>query len=179
VGQLVAREAAGMPALALCSIKLLGSSFRQLSFQKFIGDQLSLLRVPGQLCLEVSESAALNHLDDSAAFIARLRGYGCRFALDEFGSGPLSFASLPYLPVDYVKIAGAFVGDCSSEPIGLAVLESIQRIVRAMDIESIACAIDNPLVLAKVRQPGVDFCAGSYFGRPRQWRPLEQIAAVN
>jgi EAL domain-containing protein (putative c-di-GMP-specific phosphodiesterase class I) len=89
-----------------------------------------------------------------------IRQKGCRFALDDFGKGMSSFGYLRSLPVDYLKIDGALVQAIIEDDVALTMVEAINRIAYAMDIETIAEFVENDRVLERLRAIGVDYGQG-------------------
>ena len=95
-----------------------------------------------------------------------LKERGCRFALDDFGSGLSSFAYLRTLPVDYLKIDGAFVKDIVDDEVDLALVRSINDVGKVMGKQTIAEFVENAAILEKLREIGVDYAQGYGIDRP-------------
>ena len=104
--------------------------------------------------------------------MARLRAMGCPIALDDFGSGMSSFAYLRNLPIDFLKIDGAFIRKIDTDPIDFAMVETIHRIGGIMGMQTVAECVENENVLATLALIGVDFAQGFHIQRPV---PLEQL----
>jgi EAL domain-containing protein (putative c-di-GMP-specific phosphodiesterase class I) len=104
-----------------------------------------------------------------------LKGWGCHFALDDFGSGLSSFAYLKQLAVDFLKIDGVFVKDVVDDPINLAMVKSINDIGKVMGKRTIAEFVENDGILEKLRDVGVDYAQGYRIGRPK---PLDRLLTL-
>ncbi len=161
-------EAAPHQPLPLCGINLSGVSFSDHSLVGFIRDTLRQHDVPAaNLCFEITETAAITNISDAVQFILELKELGCRFALDDFGSGMSSFAYLKNLPVDFLKIDGHFVRDIVDDPVDHVMVEAINRVGQAMGIRTIAEYVENDAIRAKLAQLGVDFAQGYGIAYPR------------
>ncbi|HEX3140170.1 MAG TPA: EAL domain-containing protein, partial [Rhizobacter sp.] len=96
-----------------------------------------------------------------------------RFALDDFGAGMSSFTYLKRLPVDYVKIDGAFVKDMSKDAVDFAMVEAIHKIAHRMGLRTVAEFVQNDATIEMLRGLGVDYVQGYGVGKPR---PLDDAA---
>jgi EAL domain-containing protein (putative c-di-GMP-specific phosphodiesterase class I) len=100
-------------------------------------------------------------------FIEVLRRLGCRFALDDFGSGLSSFAYLKSLPVDFLKIDGVFVKDIVDDAIDRELVRAINEIGHVMGKRTIAEFVESKEILAALAEIGVDYAQGFELGRPK------------
>jgi EAL domain-containing protein (putative c-di-GMP-specific phosphodiesterase class I) len=100
-------------------------------------------------------------------FINGLKQQGCRFALDDFGSGLSSFVYLKNLPVDYLKIDGAFVKDMHANMIDRAMVRSINQIGHLMGMKTVAEFVANGDIMMECKAMGVDYAQGYYVSRPQ------------
>lgn len=154
--------------LSMCSINLSGHSIADEDFLQFVISSLDGTDVPAEkLCFEITETAAISNLVSATRFITALKGWGCHFALDDFGSGLSSFAYLKQLEVDFLKIDGVFVKDVVDDPINLAMVKSINDIGKVMGKRTIAEFVENDGILEKLREVGVDYVQGFRVGRPK------------
>ncbi len=120
-----------------------------------------------KICFEITETAAIANLSRANQLIKTLRNRGCKFSLDDFGTGLSSFAYLKALPVDYLKIDGLYVRDIASDPVDYEVVRAINDIGHVMGKEIIAEAVESDEILAKLTKMGVDYAQGFGLGRPR------------
>jgi len=161
----------------LIMINLSGKSLSDKSFLGFVADSIENSNVsPKCFCFEITETAAVSNLTLVNQFVNHLHEMGCRFALDDFGSGLSSFAYLKNLPVDYLKIDGAFVRNIAHSEVDRAMVEAINNIGHVLGIQTIAEFVDKPEVLEILRELGIDYVQGYHIGRPQ---PLEQLNAAS
>ncbi|MEA3546406.1 MAG: EAL domain-containing protein [Thermodesulfobacteriota bacterium] len=164
---------AHLAELNLCSINLSGLSLSNKTFLPFVIEKLEASGIPPRkICFEITETVAIANLSSAIVFISSLRKLGCRFALDDFGSGLSSFAYLKNLPVDFLKIDGLFVKDILDDPMDLAMVKSINEIGHVMGKQTIAEFVENNAILEKLKEIGVDYSQGYGIGRPR---PIDEI----
>jgi len=99
-------------------------------------------------------------------FITKMKVLGCRFALDDFGSGLSSFGYLKNMDVDYLKIDGMFVRDIVNDRIDHAMVKSINEIGHVMGMETIAEFVENDEIKEMLREIGVNYVQGYGIGKP-------------
>jgi len=158
-----------------CSINLSGQSLGDEQMLGYIVGQLEDSGVaPECICFEITETAAIANLTRATRFMQVLKGMGCRFSLDDFGSGMSSFGYLKHLRVDYLKIDGSFVRDMVEDQVDHAMVEAINRIGHVMGIRTIAEFVENDAILDKLRAMGVDYAQGYGIHKPE---PLTHCAA--
>jgi diguanylate cyclase (GGDEF)-like protein/PAS domain S-box-containing protein len=155
-------------APVIYSINVSGQSLSDESFLAFVVEEFRRTQVnAAQVCIEITESAAIANLSHAVRFISVLKELGCPFALDDFGTGLSSFAYLRGLSIDYLKVAGYFVRKMARDPIDYAVVESIHNIGRVMGIKTIAEHVEDNATIEGLKSVGVDFGQGNVLGRPR------------
>lgn len=149
------------------SINLSGQSLTNAQFMPMVIDLIAESNVDAsKICFEITETAAISNLLAASTFIAALKDLGCRFALDDFGSGLSSFGYLKNLPVDYLKIDGMFVKDMVDDPIDKAMVKSINDIGHVMGMKTIAEFVENDAIMEQLKEVGVDYVQGYGIGKP-------------
>ena len=159
--------------IELCSINLSASSLNDENFLSMLCHQLEEWKIPGRkICFEITETAAVSNFNQAIRFIKTLKQYGCRFSLDDFGSGMSSFTYLKNLPVDFLKIDGHFVRDIGNDNIDAAMVEAVNKVGHVMGIKTIAEFVESEAILHRLQHIGVDFAQGYAIAKPR---PLENL----
>lgn len=141
---------------------------------EFILDQLDNSSVPaGQICFEVTETAAIANFSKAEEFIRVLRDRGCRFALDDFGTGVSSLAYLKILPVDLIKIDGMFIRDVARDAVDAVAVRSIVEMAHVSGKETVAEFVESAEIAQRIVDLGVDYAQGFHLGVPRPVTDLE------
>ena len=152
------------------AINLSGASLSEDDFLAFVRTQFDAFGVPhSAICFEITETAAIANFAKATHLIRELKALGCGFSLDDFGSGMSSFGYLKHLPVDHLKIDGAFVRDIADDPIDRAMVEAINKVGHVMGITTIAESVETPQTLAILEEIGVDYAQGFGIARPQAY----------
>lgn len=151
----------------------LNLSGQSLSDARFLTDVEAALKesgvAPNRLAFEITETAAVDNLRRARRFIRTLRAQGCRFVLDDFGRGLSSFAYLQDLPVDFIKIDGAFVHGMGQSEVADAIVKAIHQVANAIGIQTIAEFVESEDVRHQLDELGVDYVQGFAIGIPMPW----------
>jgi diguanylate cyclase (GGDEF)-like protein/PAS domain S-box-containing protein len=152
----------------LFALNISGQALGEEGFLAFVVEQLEESGVdPRRICFEITETAALSKLDAAIHFMTLLKAKGCRFILDDFGSGLSSFSYLRDLPVDFLKIDGEFVQNMLDDRVKRAMVESINQIGHVLGIQTIAEWVENRQTLEALKELGVDYAQGYWLARPQ------------
>lgn len=129
----------------------------------------------GCLNFEITETAVIRKIDQAAELIEALQEMGCRFALDDFGSGLSSFGYLKKLNVDCLKIDGQFVRDIVTDPTDCIFVKSIIDIAHTLGMQVVAEFVENDAIRKQITELGSDYAQGFGIHRPE---PLDSLVAM-
>ena len=164
----IADNRTGLDHVSSFSINLSGHSLNDLGLMEYVMKQMRDTNVPiGKICFEITETLGIANLSDAADFIKRFKTTGCKFSLDDFGSGMSSYGYLKSLPVDYLKIDGVFVKDMATNPNDYAVVKSISEIGHFMGKKVIAEYVQDDDTIQLLQDLGVDYAQGYGIEKPR------------
>jgi diguanylate cyclase (GGDEF)-like protein/PAS domain S-box-containing protein len=166
-------QSEALQRLGCFNINLSGQSLCDPDFLTFVLSEIKTSGVaPEQICFEVTETEAVSNLSNALHLIKCVKEMGCRFALDDFGSGMSSFSYLKNMPVDYLKIDGSFVRNIADDQIDLAMVSSINQVAHIMGIETIAEYVESDAIRVALDGLGVDYGQGFALAQPM---PLEAM----
>jgi diguanylate cyclase (GGDEF)-like protein len=149
------------------SINLSGQSLADIELANYIIGKIRQYEIAADcICFEVTETVAIGNRNAALEIIGQLRAIGCRFSLDDFGTGLSSFSYLKGLPVDYVKIDGSFVRQVHADPVSAAMVASVIQIGHVMGLKTIAEYVENDAIAAQLTQMGVDYLQGYGIDKP-------------
>ncbi|MEL0586319.1 MAG: EAL domain-containing protein [Candidatus Thiodiazotropha sp. (ex. Lucinoma kazani)] len=148
-------------------INLTAQSLADNKLKMFIISKLKKNNFPtDKIYFEVKEAAAISNFDDAKQFMQDLRLHGCRFALDDFGSGHSSYAYLKQLPTDIIKIDGVLVKEMTNNSVDYATVKSICEISKAVNQLTVAEFVETDEIAESLKKLNVDFAQGSCLSMP-------------
>ena len=157
------------------AINLSGASVTDDAFMEYLLEQISEFGVgTSRLCFEITETGTISNLIKAADFVRTFRNIGCKFSIDDFGTGLASHNYLRELPVDYVKIDGSFVTGIAKNRNDYAMARSINDLAHFLGQETIAESVENDEIIVKLEEIGVDYLQGWGVGMPK---PLVEVTA--
>ncbi len=154
-------------SLGFCTVNLSGAS---LNDEKFLQDTIALIRnhadATKKICFEITESVALYDLNTTRRFVDKVKTFGARVALDDFGAGYTSFNYLKELPGDLVKIDGSFIRDVNLNPANYAITRALVELTHEIGMACVAEWAENAEIVHSLLDLGVDYAQGFGLCRP-------------
>jgi EAL domain-containing protein (putative c-di-GMP-specific phosphodiesterase class I) len=149
---------------------------------EFVENCMRINDVPGErLCIEITEYAVLDEPEKTARILRRFQALGVEVALDDFGTGFASMSELKHLPVNLLKLDLSFVQGINTDPYDRAIVESIIRLGKALDLQVIAEGIESGEIVDKLVELGCHRGQGYLISMPvspNELVPLLQAGAV-
>jgi diguanylate cyclase (GGDEF)-like protein len=159
------------------AINLSGESVSRPDLCEFIKTALEEFGVdPRRIIFEITETVFIKNLERAHLLVTELQKIGCTFALDDFGAGFSSLSYMRNLPVDVVKIDGAFLKNIESNPVDFALLRSINEIAHLLGKRTVAEYVNSESVHQLLDKIGIDYGQGYYFGRPAPPGSLTELS---
>ena len=160
-------EADERERLSMCAINLSGQSLGDDKFLPFVIEQFQKSGLDAsRICFEITETSAVASFSQANRFIKSLKELGCKFSLDDFGTGLSSFGYLKHFPVDYLKIDGSFVRGILTDPIDREMVRSINEIGHLTGKLVIAEFAENQEIIQTLASLGVDYAQGWGVAQP-------------
>lgn len=158
-------------------VNLAGTSLADDRLLRHIEERLAAINgADGRLAFEITETEAVADLERVRRWIHQLKELGVSFALDDFGTGFSSFAYLRALPVDYVKIDGSFIRDLENSPSNRALVQAMTAVAHTLGKQVIAEWVETAATAEALRELGVEWGQGYYWGKPAPLGPLVDAA---
>jgi diguanylate cyclase (GGDEF)-like protein len=117
-----------------------------------------------RLIVEITETVAIQDIEESSRFVSSLRNLGCRVAIDDFGAGYTSFRNLKMLHVDMVKIDGCFVENLIDNPDDQFFVRTLIDLAKNFKIATVAEWVEDERSAELLRGWGIDYLQGHLFG---------------
>ncbi len=147
------------------AINLSGQSLGSDSFLSFVQAEILRSGVPPDLItFEITESVAVARMQQAQSFMHALKKVGCRFSLDDFGTGLSSFSYLKLFPVDTLKIDGSFIRDITTNVVSQSVVAAIAEVARVMQLETVAEYVQDQQALELLRALNITYAQGYFVG---------------
>jgi len=162
------------------SINLSGHSLDDDDAQSRIVALLQKYNVPpSSIIFEITETSAIANLEQANRFIRELCAIGCRFSLDDFGSGFCSFAQLKSLPTNLVKIDGQFVKSMARGATDRAIVTAMNDVAHSLGRYTVAEYVESPEVVRLLKICGVDKVQGNYISQPLNELPHDNVVNLH
>lgn len=134
---------------------------------------------PSSLVFEITETSAIASIEQANRFISEMHEIGCRFSLDDFGSGFCSFSQLKSLPSDYVKIDGQFVKSMARGSTDRAIVTAMNDVAHSLERATVAEFVESPEIMRLLKICGVDKVQGNYISPPLEALPHGNVVTLH
>jgi diguanylate cyclase (GGDEF)-like protein len=149
------------------AINLSGKSVGDDKLLELIEHEISLKKFPAsRVIFEITETAAFYDVEAVQQFVSRIKKLGCKFALDDFGVGFSSFYYIKKLDIDYLKIDGSFIQHLQDNKNDQVFVQAMVEISRVFEMQVIAEWVEDKSTESLLKQLGVNYGQGYYFGKP-------------
>ena len=149
------------------AVNLSMRNLRDPSLAAFVADVIASWELePGQLKLEVTESALMANPTRATELLSALRSIGVRIAVDDFGTGYSSLSYLKHLPVDELKIDKSFITTLGSDARDLAIVRSTIELGHNLGLEVVAEGVEDQATWDRLVELGCDVIQGYHLSRP-------------
>lgn len=122
--------------------------------------------IASYITFEMLESGEIDSYEYIYEFIEKIKSYGCKLAIDDFGSGYSNFIQLFNMEPDIVKIDGSLIKDINTNQNSKNIVEAIINLSKKSGIQTVAEFIDNKEVEQTVLNLGADLAQGFYYAKP-------------
>jgi diguanylate cyclase (GGDEF)-like protein/PAS domain S-box-containing protein len=133
---------------------------------------------PNQVCWEIAEAELVRHLAQLGPHLAQLRAAGCRIAVDEFGTGASSFATLRHLPVDLVKLDASFLADVGVDRASTGIVAAVTHLARSLRLPVVAQGVETAVQIAALVNLDSDLLQGDALAPVAPAGPLPELRPV-
>jgi len=152
----------------VCAINISGQSLGNENFLEYVNYLFDEYNVNGRsICFEITETAVISNISLARKFMTEMKLRGCKFSLDDFGSGLSSFTYLKNLDVDFIKIDGSFVRNILNDKDDYTMVSTINRLGHSLGLKTIAEFAESPELITALEEMGLDYIQGYAIDVPR------------
>ncbi len=134
---------------------------------EFIIDNIKKYNVGDRLVFEFLETESIGNYEIIKDFINEMKKFGCKFAIDDFGSGYSNFERLMELNISYIKIDSSFIKKLPYDPDSHKIVKLINDFAHTIGAQTIAEFVSSKEIFDKVVELGIDHAQGFYIGEPK------------
>lgn len=167
--QMAVRELIEYPSVSL-AVNVSNATIHSSGWLAMAINLLEDPQVASRLIIEITETSELHDMKKVSYFVTALQALGCQVALDDFGSGYTSFNQLKTLPVDIIKIDGAFVRNIVDNEDSRFFVKTLIAFGRNFGLKAVAEFVENQEIADILREMGVDYMQGNYFSPAMEQR---------
>ena len=120
------------------------------------------------LTIELLETEEFSDYDIVDNFCRKIRSYGIKIALDDFGAGYSNFSHILNLPIDYIKIDASLISNIDRDKQSQIMVETIVGLAQKLNVKTIAEFVATKEILDVVKKLKVDYAQGYYVGKPEE-----------
>lgn len=136
---------------------------------QFILDKLEHSGIAKRVIFEILESEGIENFEEVRQFIDKVKQWGGRIAIDDFGSGYSNFAYILNLQVDFIKIDASLIKNIDTDKNSRIIVETIVDFAKRLGIKTVAEFVHSKEVFETVKEIGIDFSQGFYFHKPSEY----------
>jgi len=161
------------------SVNVSGNTLAADGFFEHVASNLDANGIPpASLMIELTEQAAISSMNDATRQIEALIDLGCELAIDDFGSGYSSLSYLQRLPMQYIKIDGAFVRRLIDSRFDQTIVRAVAEVAKVTGKHTIAEFVGDQATFDMLRMLGIDYAQGFLIGKPSARIPVAPPAAA-
>lgn len=158
------------------AVNLSARQFQQADLEAQIADLLARTGIESsQLCLEITESLAMDDVDMTSTILSTLHNLGVRLAIDDFGTGHSSLGYLAQFPIDVIKIDQSFAQGIDQDPVKSAIVSAVVALSQAIGSTTVVEGVQTQAEFEQIESLGCDLAQGFYFSRPLPGSAFEDL----
>ena len=121
-----------------------------------------------KIVFEILESEEIENFEVMKNFIHEIKAFGCKIAIDDFGSGYSNFSHILELDVDYLKIDASLIKNITTNDSSKVIVQGIVDFSKRLDIKTIAEYVETKEGVDLLTKLGIDYVQGYYIGKPEK-----------